>query len=76
MSITAIVENDSIKLPPGVHVPDGTPVEIMVPGGSAIEPVEGPLEWMKDFVGSLDTLPADAAERHTDYAHGRKRRIP
>jgi hypothetical protein len=29
MSITAIVENDMIKLP--VHVPDGTKVEITLP---------------------------------------------
>ena len=30
MSITAIVENDTIKLP--VHVPDGTSVEVLLPG--------------------------------------------
>lgn len=28
MSITATVENDTIKLPPGVHLPDGTEVTI------------------------------------------------
>ena len=33
MSITAIVENDTIKLP--THVPDGTRVEIVLPGESA-----------------------------------------
>jgi len=31
MSITAIVENDTIKLPAGIHVPDGTSVEIFLP---------------------------------------------
>ncbi len=30
MSITAIVENDTIKLP--VHVPDGTSVDVRLPG--------------------------------------------
>ena len=30
MSITAIVENDTIKLP--MHVPDGTSVEVVLPG--------------------------------------------
>ena len=30
MSITVIVENDTIKLP--VHVPDGTSVEVLLPG--------------------------------------------
>ncbi len=33
MSITAVVENDTIKLP--THVPDGTRVEIVLPGESA-----------------------------------------
>jgi hypothetical protein len=28
MSFTASVENDTIKLPPGVHLPDGTEVSI------------------------------------------------
>ena len=35
MSITAIVENDTIKLP--THVPDGTRVEIVLPGESAAQ---------------------------------------
>ena len=33
MSITAIVENDTIRLP--VHVPDGTSVEILLPARKA-----------------------------------------
>ena len=28
MSITATVENDMIRLPPGVHLPDGTTVTV------------------------------------------------
>ena len=28
MSITASVENDTIKLPAGIHLPDGTEVQI------------------------------------------------
>jgi hypothetical protein len=32
MSITGIVEHDTIKLP--VHVPDGTRVEIVLPAGA------------------------------------------
>jgi len=30
MSIIAIVEKDTIKLPPGVHLPDGTAVRLDV----------------------------------------------
>jgi len=39
MSITAIVENDTVKLP--MHVPDGTKVEITLPENS------GPKRWME-----------------------------
>ena len=35
MSITVIVENDTIKLPAHVHVPDGTRLEITLPGKAA-----------------------------------------
>jgi hypothetical protein len=28
VSITAVIENDTIKLPAGVHLPDGTPVRV------------------------------------------------
>ena len=28
MSITATVENDTVKLPEGMHLPDGTPVRL------------------------------------------------
>lgn len=71
MNITAIVENDTIKLP--VHVPDGTSVEIILPQERKAE--GGALGWMKEFAGSIDTLPADAAERHTEMVHGRKRQL-
>ena len=48
MSITAIVENDTIKLPAGVHVPDGTKVSIeTVPATeqSADERVDWTAHW-------------------------------
>ena len=38
MSITAIVENDTIKLPPGVHVPDGTQARIVFETAGGGEP--------------------------------------
>ncbi len=69
MSITAIVENDTIKLP--IHVPDGTSVEILLPGMS-----EGPRrrensrKWMLEFAGSVDGLPEDFAAEHDHYIRG------
>ena len=32
MSITAIVENDNIRLPTGIHLPDGTAVRLDICG--------------------------------------------
>ena len=79
MSITAIVKNDTIKLP--IHVPDGTSVEILLPDERLESPEAKPaptakppaFAWMKKYAGCITTLPPDAAERHTELAHGRKR---
>ena len=66
MSITAIVENDTIKLPPGVHVPDGTSARIIfetVVGRTLAERYAG-------LIGITDALPEDMAENHDHYLHG------
>jgi hypothetical protein len=77
MSITVIVENDTIKLP--VHVPDGTRLEITLPAEattlSARGPAEDALAGLAPFVGKISTLPSDFAERHDEYIHGRKRGV-
>ena len=49
MSITAIVENDTIKLPPGVHVPDGTKAEIVLQTEDA---GTAPPDWLQRAVGT------------------------
>ena len=41
MSIIAIVENDTIKLPAGIHLPDGTKVQIEAQMPSKAKP------WME-----------------------------
>jgi len=46
MSITAIVENDTIKLP--MHVPDGTKVEITLPEKGAAGNFD---EWLTSSIG-------------------------
>lgn len=69
MSITAIVENDTIKLP--VHVPDGTRVEITLPPERAVATPRGTLaERYAKFVGLADDLPPDMAKNHDHYLHG------
>ena len=75
MSITGTVENDSIKLPPGVHVPDGTEVEVFLPDGSAMPEDQTTLyERMKDFIGCIKDGPEDLAAEHDHYAHGTPKR--
>jgi hypothetical protein len=65
MSFTATVENDTIKLPPGVHLPDGTKVQIepeaSVPGNA--------LAWLAEFAGTIEG-PVDFAAEHDHYVHG------
>jgi hypothetical protein len=76
MSITAIVENDTIKLP--VHVPDGTSVTVMLPGENAAAGPEengGTLfDALKDFIGKAEGLPEDFAAEHDHYIHGTPKR--
>ena len=72
MSITATVENDTIKLPAGVHFPDGTPVRI--------EPIEVQdqtlAERLASFIGVAKDLPPDLAENHDHYLYGTPKRKP
>ena len=71
MSITLAVEKDTIKLPTGVHLPDGTKVEVILPGETVAKEEGATLyERMKDFVGCLKDGPADLAAEHDHYAHG------
>ncbi len=71
MTITAIVENDTIKLP--VHVPDGTRLEITLPEESAASPAHRH-EWMRKYVGCIKDGPEDLAVEHDHYAHGAPKR--
>ena len=71
MSITAVVENDTIKLPAGVHVPDGTKVEITLPVEGAVDARHA---WMLDFAGIANDLPPDASAEHDHYLYGTPKR--
>lgn len=70
MSITAIVENDMIKLP--MHVPDGTSVEVELPDEG---PDLSPAEWLaalKRLQDQLALTPEKAAEWKRIIADGRR----
>lgn len=70
MSVTAIVQNDTIHLPKGAHFPDGTRV--------VIEPIHEPVEvsgkpiarCLAQFIGIADDLPTDMARNLDAYLHG------
>jgi hypothetical protein len=75
MSITAIVENNIIKLPPGVHLPDGTEVSIepRMPLRAAEAARQTFAERYAEFIGIRDG-PADLAAEHDHYASGAPKR--
>lgn len=70
MSITATVMNDTIKLPEGVHLEDGTSVLVLP------QPRERQTfaERYKDLIGSVNSGIGDLAENHDHYLHGRPRK--
>jgi predicted DNA-binding antitoxin AbrB/MazE fold protein len=69
MSITAVIENGTIKLPKNVRWKSGTVVRI--------EPVDEQapalLDALKEFDGMADDLPADLAANLDHYVHGHSR---
>jgi hypothetical protein len=68
MSITAIVENGTIKLPPGVHVPDGTKVEITLPEEAPHR--ANVAERYAKLAGLAEDMPEDLARNLDHYVHG------
>jgi hypothetical protein len=72
MSITAVVENDTIKLP--VHVPDGAHVEIVIKNEEAGAPPSGSFfDSVRDLIGRFEG-PKDWAAEHDHYIHGTPKR--
>jgi hypothetical protein len=67
MSITGIVENDTIKLP--VHIPDGTKVEIIVTEENTEAVMPGFLREVLAVAKPQD-WPADYALNHAHYTKG------
>lgn len=72
MSFTATVENDTIKLPPGVHLPDGTTVTIVPADPAPEDGFARPTiyEALKEFAGCIKDAPPDLAANHDHYVHG------
>jgi len=74
MSITATVENDTIRLPEGMHIPDGTQVVIETverAGGSSSDSLA---RCLAEYAGIADDLPSDLAANLDHYLHGHPKR--
>jgi len=74
MSITAVVQNNTITLP--VQVPDGTQVEVVLPQEIAIGEFNSAgsfFDTVRDLVGSVEG-PSDWATEHDHYIHGSPKR--
>jgi hypothetical protein len=76
MSITSIVENDTTKLPPGVHLPEGTEVSIVpnTPRQTAEAQPRTLAERYSEFIGICEDGPEDLAARNDHYASGAPKR--
>ena len=79
MSFTATVENDTIKLPPGVHLPDGTEVTVE-PREKAAESPGAPPQTLGEryakYIGCVNTGLGDLADNHDHYLYGTPKRKP
>jgi hypothetical protein len=72
MSITATVENDTIKLPAGTHLPDGTQVRVepIASGARSLA------ERYSKFIGAVKDAPGDLAANHDHHLYGAPKRTP
>lgn len=74
MSITAVVQNNTITLP--MQVPDGTQVEVVLPAESSAGEIKSGgsfFDTVRSLVGSVDG-PEDWAAEHDHYVHGTPKR--
>lgn len=74
MSITVVVENGTIRLPPSLHVPDGTKVEVTLPAHPTLaDGADSAFSWMMKHAGNIEG-PEDFATEHDHYIHGTPKR--
>ena len=69
--IIATVENGVIKLPEGVHFPDGTKVIVEAEQAPARKTIA---ERYAKYIGIVKDGPGDRAENHDHYLYGTPRR--
>ncbi len=64
MSFISKVTRGAIEVPPGVDIPEGTPVRV--------EPLQhnSLAKRLHKVIGSVEGLPPDFAQNHDHYIHG------
>jgi len=72
MTCTVKVANGAIPLPPGVELPDGAEVQLIVPD-SAAQPASF-ADRYAGYIGAADDLPADLSANLDHYVHGHSRK--
>ena len=72
MSITATVENDTIKLPAGA-LPNGT--QVRIEALPATQP-QSFVERYAKYIGCVKDAPPDLATNHDHYLYGTPKRTP
>jgi len=71
MTCIVKVENGAIRLPPGIHLPDGAEVQLTVPDA----PASGSFaDRYAAYIGAADDLPADLAQNLDHYVHGQRKK--
>ncbi len=71
MTCTVKVENGAIRLPPGLHLPDGAEVQLIIPDSA----VNGSFaDRYAAYIGAADHLPVDLAQNLGHYMHGHERK--
>jgi hypothetical protein len=72
MTRTVKVANGSIPLPPGVELPDGAEVQLILPDEVAQD--SSFADRYAAYIGAADDLPADLAANLDHYVHGHNRK--
>ena len=71
MTCTVKVANGTIPLPPGIELPDGAEVQLIVPDSAAR--AASFADRYAAYIGAADDLPSDLSANLDHYVHGRVR---
>ena len=71
MTWTVKVKDGSIRLPPGIELPDGAEVPLSIPDS---QPQPSFAERYAAYIGVADDLPPDLATNLDHYVHGHRKK--